>query len=81
MINLLLPAMFEDHGSAISYAGNRQTIRTATHRLIRHGKKDGEPFLELYDHRSDPGETYNIAPAHPEITRELVERIEARLKR
>jgi iduronate 2-sulfatase len=81
MLNLLLPGMFKDSGSAISYAGNRETIRTPTHRLIRHGKKGGEPFLELYDHRSDPGETDNIALAHPELTRELVGQLDARLKR
>ena len=61
-------------------AGSRQTVRTATHRLIRHRRKGNPTFLELYDHRSDAGETSNIATEHPDLTRQLIEQLDARLK-
>ena len=64
-------------GDAISYFGSAQTIRTGRYRLIRH--KNGH--LELYDHQADPGETRNIAPAHPDVTGELSRILDERLKK
>jgi iduronate 2-sulfatase len=60
---------------AISYSGRAQSIRTDTHRLITH--KDGH--IELYDHRSEEGETKNLADSKPRLASELQKRIIARL--
>ncbi len=61
---------------AIGYRNEAQTIRTATHRLIRH--KGGH--YELYDHRVKDGEAKNIAADHPDFVDYLSEIIEARMK-
>ncbi|RMG41281.1 MAG: iduronate-2-sulfatase [Planctomycetota bacterium] len=52
--------------AAVSYARAR-TIRTTTHRLIEH--PDG--YVELYDHRTDPGETRNVASDQPQVVARL----------
>ncbi len=59
---------------AVAYTKAR-TIRTATHRLIEH--PDG--FIELYDHRSDDGETRNVAAGHPELVKQLRRQLRERL--
>lgn len=69
------PAEAQGH-PAFSYAGGARTIRTDTHRLIAH--KGGH--LELYDHRSADGETKNLAGAQPDLAKELLAKLEARLK-
>ncbi len=61
--------------AAISYAGDRRTIRTETHRLIAH--KDG--FAELYDHTSAQQETRNLADDQPELVKQLLARLGSRL--
>jgi len=61
---------------AVSYQGNTESIRTETHRLIVH--EDGN--IELYDHRSESGETKNIATVEPKLVQELKAKLEARLK-
>lgn len=62
--------------SAISYAGNRQTVRTDSHRLILH-KKNG--YVELYDHRTNEKETSNVAEQQPNMVRQLKAIIAKRL--
>ena len=52
---------------AISYHGKARTIRTDTHRLIKHSKG----HLELYDHTTPEGETKNIARENPNLANEL----------
>ncbi|TWT67231.1 sulfatase [Allorhodopirellula solitaria] len=64
----------EDHG-AISYKSDANTIRTSSFRLIRH--KNG--FLELYDHRSNPDETNNVAATQQEVAERLVQTMQSRL--
>ena len=61
--------------TALSYAGKAETIRTKTHRLIRH--QDGH--LELYDHRTREGETRNIAGDYPKLAQVLAKQLSARL--
>ena len=61
---------------AIAYRGNNRTIRTDTHRLIVHGQSE---FNELYDHRSDTGETTNIATSHPDLVTQLTDELNQRL--
>jgi iduronate 2-sulfatase len=60
--------------SAIAYARAR-TIRTDTHRLIAH--KDGH--YELYDHRTDDGETRNVADEQPKVVKTLLTQLNSRL--
>lgn len=60
---------------AYSYHRGNQSVRTDTHRFILHGKGS----VELYDHRSEVGETKNVAEAHPEMVKDLREMIENRL--
>ncbi len=64
-----------DH-AAISYTAKAETIRTATHRMIRH--RDGH--VELYDHRSGDGETVNVADRFSGVVNELKARLDARLR-
>ena len=71
------PAGAKGH-AAFSYKGGARTIRTASHRLIAHAKGG---HLELYDHRSAAGETKNLADAQPELAKQLLGKIEARLGR
>ncbi len=63
--------------SAISYTGGAKTIRTSQHRLIAH--RNGH--LELYDHSSKEGETRNLAETNKSKASELLEKLNARLKR
>jgi iduronate 2-sulfatase len=53
--------------AAISYFGNKGTIRTDQYRLIRHGKGK----YELYDHSGTDGETTNLADKNPKLVEEL----------
>lgn len=62
---------------AISYANQRQTIRTETHRLVAHA----DDYNELYDHTTTKGETKNIAADHPELVRQLRSRLARRLSK
>ncbi|NQV26266.1 MAG: sulfatase [Rhodopirellula sp.] len=62
--------------SAISYASAR-TIRTDTHRLVAH--KDG--YFELYDHRTEAGETHNVATEQPNVVQTLLAELNSRLDR
>jgi len=57
---------------AISYTSGTRTIRTPTHRLIKH--KSG--FLELYDHRTPEGETKNLAEAQNDIAETLLKKLD-----
>jgi arylsulfatase A-like enzyme len=54
-----------------SYYKNGITLRTARYRFTRYITQDG--FREeLYDHKSDPFETKNIASTSPELVQELI---------
>lgn len=61
---------------AVSYT-RAQTIRSETHRLIRH--RDG--FVELYDHTTKAGETVNVAKEQAEVVARLLAQLEQRLKK
>jgi iduronate 2-sulfatase len=66
--------------SAIAYAPGKETLRSDSQRLIRHGGKGAKSGYELYDHRSDPGETKNIAEQQPDLVRALAAEIDRRLR-
>ena len=51
----------------------QRTIRTDQWRLIVHPSRNGA--VELFDYRIDPQETRNHAEAHPEVVRELKEKL------
>lgn len=61
----------KSRGRAISYDEKAMTIRTESHRLIKH--KDG--FLELYDHRTPAGETANLAEGQKKLAADLVKKL------
>lgn len=61
---------------AISYRGNARSIRTDQYRMITHN--DGH--VELYDHASPEEETRNVAADHPDLVRQLLSQLDARLK-
>lgn len=59
---------------AIAYRSNLQTVRTDTHRLIRH-----QNFAELYDHTSPAKETENVAEEFPDVVKKLGRILDERL--
>lgn len=63
--------------TAVAYRSNARTIRTDSYRLIQH--KDGH--VELYDHRSEKGETQNLAMDQPDVVGDLTEQMDERLSR
>ena len=71
----LLVVPSADGHNAIAYNNNASTIRTSTHRMILH--KDG--FVELYDHTTIEKETKNIAKEHPELVKQLKNKLEGKL--
>lgn len=60
------------------------TIRTEHHRLIvwrdQRDESVAPVFTELFDHRSDPTETVNIASKHPKLVEELTIQMDQILK-
>jgi iduronate 2-sulfatase len=56
-------------------------MRTARHRLVTWvdvENRDAAPvFVELFDHKTDPGETKNIAAQNPEIVKQLTAQLKA----
>ncbi len=55
---------------AFGYWRNGVTLRTDRYRITAYAK--GRPVVELYDHRSDPHETTNVAARHPSVVDELL---------
>ena len=54
------------------------TLRTEEYRVVEWANRAGDVLqVELYDHRNDPGETENIAHAHPDITAALLKQLRA----
>ena len=60
---------------AFGYWNGRRTLRTERYRLTRYD--DGETRTELFDHRTDPYETINVADAHPDVVAKLLLQMEA----
>lgn len=55
-----------------------RTMRTPDYRITRWTRNGKTGQVELYDHRTDPGETVNIAEEKPELCEELLKRLEER---
>ena len=49
---------------------SNMAVQTQHYRLVHGDKRWGAGF-ELYDHRTDPGETNNIIKEHPELSDKL----------
>jgi arylsulfatase A-like enzyme len=65
----------DTHGrdSALSFWGNAASLRIQTHRIIASKSKKGDySKIELYDHRTDPEESHNVASQKPEVVEELL---------
>lgn len=75
LVDLLNDPTSDGH-DAVSYQARATTLRTDAFRLIVHSD-----FTELYDHRSDPGETDNVAEQNPDVVRRLRRRLDQRLGR
>jgi iduronate 2-sulfatase len=71
LLPLLKDPKAASDSTAISYNGKAKTIRTTTHRLIKHRKG----HLELYDHTSPERETKNIAKENPELANKLAAKL------
>ncbi|MFK7769051.1 MAG: sulfatase [Mariniblastus sp.] len=60
------------------------TMRTDRYRLVEwrdHRDKDADPvFVELYDHKSDPSETINVADKNPDVIDRLGKQLLAKIK-
>lgn len=62
--------LFENH--LMGYSMRTKNYRLVTWEDTR--KPDSTPiYVELFDHRSDPNETTNIAGANPDIVKRLIE--------
>ena len=57
--------------AAYSYQNNRISMRTERYRLIVHAQ-EGKLTVALFDHRTDPYETRNIAAEKPEVVERLM---------
>jgi len=61
----------------------KRGVRTARHKLIRARETDyyGNPDVELYDLKADPGEQRNLAEEQPAVVRRLSRRLDEWLQR
>ena len=80
LMPLIREKVKEIHPFVISCEANwqlKRSIRTHQWKLIQSLEKDayGNPRFELYDLKSDPGETKNLASRHPDIVRGLHQRM------
>lgn len=57
--------------AAYGYFRKGITARTARYRITKYFRKE-EPRMELYDHKTDPNETKNIAQQNPELMKRLM---------
>ena len=73
-VSLLDPVDDVGGGKEAAYGHDRDgqfCIRTAGYTLIRAEGPSGEPTIELYNHREDPGETIDLAESEPRLAAEL----------
>ncbi|MCA9189973.1 MAG: sulfatase [Planctomycetales bacterium] len=67
-----------DGGTAISYQSNRETIRTANYRLVRHRRNQQIEHVELYDMAKGDATT-NIAGERPDVVADLLRQLNLRM--
>ncbi|MEA3366024.1 MAG: hypothetical protein U9Q79_10335, partial [Candidatus Hydrogenedentes bacterium] len=56
-----------------------RTMRTPDYRITRWTRNGETGQVEFYDHRTDPGETVNMAEEKPELCEELLTKLEKRV--
>jgi arylsulfatase len=66
-----------DRGYRLEDLALIRSVRTRGWKLIRYPAEEGEPYVELYDLRRDPGETTDVADRHPEVRDRLLAGLEA----
>ncbi len=57
--------------ASFGYFKNGISLRTERYRLTKYFRSQ-EPLIELYDHKTDPNETINIASENPDIVEQLL---------
>lgn len=57
--------------TAYSYFRNGISVRTDDFRMMKYFRKE-QPEIELYNHKTDPNETKNIAAENPEVVNKLL---------
>lgn len=75
LVPLLRDPRHPGKAGAFSYWRQGRTLRTDRYRITRY--PDGEPLVELYDHRTDPYEKTNIASERSDIVDQLLPQLEA----
>ena len=73
-LNSLLSGSGDETPYAIGYFRGGISMRTPDYRLVWYPSDSVE--YELYDHRSDPNETVNVADSNPDIVADLAVEIE-----
>lgn len=63
--------------AAFGYWRGRLTMRTERYRIVKYEPPGDGPEYELFDHRSDPHETVNVAADRPETAAALRAQLEA----
>jgi len=71
LVPYLLKPSLDETQVAYSYFRQGISMRTEDYRITKYFR-DAEPTIELYDHRTDPNESKNIAAENPEIVQELM---------
>jgi arylsulfatase A-like enzyme len=77
------PAFAERHLAPVAFEEDKQPTESwamvdGDWKLIRNGvRPPGRPEFELYDHRKDPINLHDVAPAHPEVVQRLAAKLEA----
>ncbi len=57
--------------TAYSYYRNGISVRTENYRMMKYFRKE-QPGIELYDHKTDPNETKNVAAENPDIVKKIL---------
>lgn len=71
LVPLLLGEGNEWENASYGYFRNGISLRTERYRLTKYFRS-AEPVIELYDHKTDPNETRNIAPENPAVVEQLM---------
>lgn len=73
LVNLLNNNKIDANKKSVAYSYYKDgiTLRTERYRLTKYFRNE-EPTIELYDHKSDPLETENIAQIHGDVVNKLM---------
>ncbi len=71
LVPLLNNPLQQWEGASFGYYKNGISLRTERYRLTKYFRSQ-QPLIELYDHKTDPFETKNIAAENPAIVEQLM---------